>query len=209
MPDEVLTFVPNIKYITKNLKPEYIKKDTIRNLAWALKDANDQGVLDKRVDQWILPQTLVEGRDDYGTSRPGLPTESKLQSAIDKELIKRYAQQEEAIKYYRRSGGEVGDVSSSDPFFNQYRGIWAENRGMAGIDNANYAIGILQQLMKQYKDVPLALTRWNGKGVSIENGADANNHLRKVQEMQRMLSHPANRELMDYFRQFRNSKEYP
>jgi hypothetical protein len=215
MSDDYLPYAPNLRYVTKNLKPEYIKKSTVRDLALALKDTNDAGILNPKVDKWMLPQTLVEGRDDYGLSMFGDLAEKdpKIKQFLN-DKIKNYQQQNDPPHLYYRDVERANPNLPPDYFLRQrYQMMVDSNR--EGLSEAPFnPIALLQQLMTKYKgNEQLALERWNGKGVAkVPNGnplggtvqADSHNHLRKVNEAYQMLQHPANKELLNYFNAFRN-----
>jgi hypothetical protein len=207
-----LSFYPSEKYLKKNWAPEKIPVNTLKHLASAQRRAVEQGVISPNLANKMLPNTLVEGWDTgYGVvgGTYGYPA-SKERDAI-----------------LQKMGLVVSDYPTNN--VNTYPDVMRDQKAKAGYwvpsgllsadtDRFHKAYAslvpvILAEKARLYGE-DKAIERWNGKGRAIEdNGyddaqvANAMNHVKKVDEMMRMLNHPANAELLNMYKGLLSPKE--
>jgi hypothetical protein len=168
----VIPFYPSKKYLEKNWAPETgITQMQVEALAHANQIARQNGLMSDKLADKMLPTLLVE--EHSGINNWEYPDKPKYQNILSKAGLPTTKE----------------DLYNSQNFSTDY-------------DRELYKAKMMHALMaakaEQYGD-NLAIERWNGKGRSIYRGelADAENHARKVAEMEQMLQHPVNKPMVD------------
>jgi hypothetical protein len=218
MADDLL-FFPNKGYIKNNLAPEKIPRDYVRELASTLSELAQQKALKPGVDKYMLPLALTEREfSNYGNHGVA-PTDPLVDVLYKKRLEEENRQRKEFYQFANAQMPVQLTVDSAKYLPPSLRTVYDQLLDPSGQyyefsnsslpdTSAAQAVSVFSQLLNKHKDPALAIERWNGKGRSF--GTDASNHRKKVQEAFEMLNHPANKQLMEYFKQFRNpGVEYP
>jgi len=216
-------YYPNEKYIARNLAPEKFPLSSLRELAYAQRDAVKAGVLPSTLAQMMLPNALIEGRpDDFGVNEgfgypPSPETDRRMQlmglrvAQNDPKRLKNSPEfQSDVAKYGLQGAAERDHARQVQNYDVERMPGYSYNYVDDGEQRnprvaARLAALVLAQKAKSFGEEN-AIERWNGKG-RVMNGpdvADSKNHVRKVTEMQRMLAHPKNQTLRDIYMQFMN-----
>lgn len=189
-----IPYYPSERYITKNLAPESFNYEPLASLAEAQTKAVKSGLLSENLAGKLLPNALVEGWDNYGVidGSLGYPANKRRDAMFAKmgmhmansdspDLLKKWANvQRDTVGGYRLLH------PSQDMSARMAAIVLAEKAHLYGEDNA--------------------IERWNGKGKAVEDyygesvKADSKNHVRKVDEMIRMLNHPKNASMRNVYR---------
>ena len=200
-----LPFYPSEKYLKKGWAPEKIPVDALKALAAAAQRAQQTGVLSPSLAKQLLPNALVEGRfDDFGANGYGYPVTPERNAIFNKLGLS------VGTNAMPPQNADWGDAEyeawakANPPKYDVH--AMADKQGY-GVDSDNpqvaakMAAALLAEKASQFGE-DQAIERWNGKGVKKVGGktfADSENHVRKVEEMNRMLLHPKNRDLLDAY----------
>ena len=206
-----LAYYPNENYIRKNWKPEQVPEGALRALAKAQVMAQRNNVLPPELAANLLPNSLVEGRfaseeggpADFGFNFFGYPHAPEHENAMMKMGLKvgasnyppknvtanwgddewdKWSRKQPKLDVYKVDKGyTLNEDDYSDPSHTED----------AAAKMAAIALAHKAKLYGQDK----AIERWNGQGPG------ARNHVRKVEEMARMLNHPKNALLRQAYEQ--------
>ena len=205
-----LSFFPNQKYVTRNLKPEQIQLDTLRQIAKAQARAVNQGIMSEDEAKYFFATQLIEARKlDFGMSDTIRFTPKRnpyAQDAIKMGLEPQHNfwapnKTDTPLEYssHRVAGVNYGMPAedSDSPFHPKYIQHRQENANLAALWFAIKGRG---------KTREEGAEAWNGKGKVINKAtgqviADSSTHLRKVIEMYNMLHAPINKNIMDTWQQ--------
>ena len=184
---DYLEYYPNEEYLRKNWAPERIPLDSLRALAAAQRMAVKAKVLSPFLADKFLPNILIEGR--HGS--PGMETDDDTMRASYNPNIE-------------TSFGVRSDMQYSRQMIENMRRMGYEPQGGTDMDFEPYpralsAAAMLGEKERIYGE-GLAIERWNGIGPL------AKKHVRKVDEMSRMLAHPKNQALRDAYQTLLQSK---
>lgn len=175
------------------LSPEVFSFKSMDRYAKALQDVVDQGKITPEFAKKMFANTLVEGpqradRDfpNYGVNITLLPEEYQKQYKL------------------RTDEHDVFPIYTELTKKPLTRDMITSGAGGPGVDMAYYAIAKMLAKQRNSKDEWDAIRAWNGQGRVAENGkvvADANQHVRKVQDMYKLMSDPINEVNMKRFKQ--------
>jgi hypothetical protein len=166
-----LSYYPNEKYIHKNWAPEEYGRSDLEAIARAEKLARSKGILSPELAAQFMPLALIENTPSHGVVDGAF---GYPQNARRNAMLK-------AMGLGYKSG------NTPDERARMAAAVLAEKAALYGNDKA--------------------VERYNGKGRAVEEyygevaQADAPNHVRKVQEMQKMLNHPKNTLLRQAYEQ--------
>ena len=196
-----LGYYPSTRYIEKNLAPETELQDyDFKALALARKVAEQNGVLSPELASKLLPMALVEGRSgNYGViSGPKHGFYAKPST----------------IKRFIKMGVKIGNTDDSEMTIRDLPGkgphlvITGGPKGPESYARMMAAILAEKASLVKSGDTDTIIRRFNGKGTAIEDlggegtqKADVNIYLQKVKEAEKMLAHPKNKTMMDYYMQ--------
>lgn len=209
-----LSFYPSRGYIRNKWAPEKIQKKTLEALAFAQHKAEATGVMPRDLSNWVLPNTLIENRADYGVNS----------YVVDKRSPALQAAREMGLSVFERAYGSDWLIRSGlnavqpdcrmrdqpgykelsqeqhnkavDFDFDHMRK--AENRG-----DALAATAFLIGKRNERKTAEAGIKHWNGAGQGAEN------HLSKVKEMKAMFDDPHNAEVKSFYQQALESAKIP
>jgi hypothetical protein len=166
-----LTYYPSEKYIRKNWAPEEFGRSDLESIARAEKLARSRGILPPALAAQFMPLALVENTPSHGV----------IDGAFGYPPNARRNAMLKAMGLGYTSG------HTPDERARMAAAVLAEKAALYGNDKA--------------------IERYNGRGRAYEEesdewgNADASNHVRKVQEMTRMLQHPKNALLRQTYEQ--------
>lgn len=163
----VVPYYPQQRYITENLAPDLgISRNQLEALAEANQTAIKSGLMSPTLAAKMLPTLLTENAS--GIRAWGYSDTKKYRDILTKAGLP------PTLK-------EINEMDLSDNYDVQLR-------------NAKLMHAMMAAKAQIYGE-DMAIERWNGKGTSIK-GADAANHARKVAELEVLLQHPKNEEIM-------------
>lgn len=165
-------FYPQQRYVDENLAPERgLGNVQLEALAAANQEALRNGLMSPKLASKMLPTILTEGA--MGIDRWGYADLPKYRAILEKAGLP--PTHEEIKNLYSQTDStfdkELIHAKLTHALMAAKASIYGENK---------------------------AVERWNGQGTSL-HGADSANHARKVGEAERLLSHPKNKELVDYW----------
>lgn len=163
----VVPYYPSQRYLKDNLAPE--KNITMRQIS-ALALANQEALKNKLMSENMANKML-----------PTLLTEGA-------SGIRAWGYPD--TKPYR----DILTKAGLPPTIEEANKIEHSNDWEREIHQAKLMHAVMAAKAKEYGE-DLAIERWNGQGKTYL--ADAENHARKVGELEEMLQHPANKQLMD------------
>lgn len=209
----LLDYYPSEKYVAKGWAPEKVPLQSLAALAKAQTMAQKAGLLSPDLAGKLLANSLVEGRfDDFGfnfhdyppsperdamfksmgmqfgspqlpTPPEGLATDDELR-AWDMDYLAKKGRQ--PFRVARVAQGAAGSQESNEP-----PGYFPLDRSPEAMARMA-AIGLAERAKLYGQDK--AIERWNGQGPG------ARNHVKKVDEMLKMLSHPKNARLLSTYK---------
>jgi len=165
-------FYPQQRYIDENLAPERgLGNVQLEALAAANQEALRSGLMSPKLASKMLPTILTEGA--MGVDRWGYADLPKYRAILEKAGLPPTIEEVSKLRSETNStfDRELINAKLTHALMAAKASIYGENN---------------------------AVERWNGQGTSIR-GADSANHARKVGEVERLLSHPKNKELTDYW----------
>jgi len=175
----VTPFYPQQRYIDKNLAPELGTTNmALEALAEANQMARKNKLMSPKLLDAMLPTLLVEGRP--GINPWGYPDTQPYRDILAK------------------AGLSVVDGKIQTPFDLQKDNPDYYSTPIVDYDRQLHQAKLMHAMMAAKEKVygtDLALERWNGEGVTKRGGeiyADAKNHIRKVEEITRLLADPKN-----------------
>ena len=195
-PDDAIPHYPSSRHVEKNLAPEHtLRYRDIAALANARRQAEETGVLDPKLAEYMLPMAMVEGRSgNFGILQDNrfyahprtLDRFRRMGLAMEGPMAPL------AIKDIPGKGRHIGPSAkmegNSDTYAKMMAAIMAEKAALVPAGNLDEAV-----------------KRYNGRGRAIEyvddqpQQADVNTYLAKVKDALQMLSHPKNKPLFDHF----------
>lgn len=193
-----LKFYPSQRYADKKLAPESMRSETVTALAKAAKTALDTGLLPHDIVGMMLPNLMVENRqDDYGVNAVEMPNSSKTKKVLEALGItdKFFNGSIDDSKNKHRINA-APDRSNWDP--KSMEDVYPDQATME--KNAKLVVAALTQKLDTAKRLDgegnvtadRVIQLWNGTGPGSEN------HLRKVKEADKMLrTDPTNKSLKD------------
>lgn len=174
-----IPYYPQRRYIAQNLAPEQdITRSQLEAFAQANEIARSSGLLSPKLADRMLPTLLTESAT--GINNWGYPDKEPYRSILTKAGLP----------------PTLEEINAAFP-----------SKG-TDYDRELHKSKLMHALMAakahQYGD-DLAIERWNGRGSGVGRGgrADAPNHARKVFELEELLQHPKNKEMMDTWADFR------
>lgn len=171
----VTPYYPQQRYIDKNLAPEKgLPNMHLEALAAANQEALRNNLMSPKLASKMLPTILTEGA--MGINRWGYPDVPKYRAILEKAGLP------PTIK-------EVSDLRKN---------------ATTAFDKELINAKLIHALMAVKADIygeEKATERWNGKGKtdSYSRPADAAHHAYKVSEAERLLAHPKNKPMADYW----------
>jgi len=171
----VTPFYPQQRYIDQNLAPETgMPNMHIEALAAANQEALKNGLMSPKLAAKMLPTILTEGA--MGINGWGYADLPKYRIILEKAGLPPTI--EEVKQQMRQAPTE----------FDQQ------------VINAKLVHALMAAKANIYGE-DKAVERWNGigKSDSYSRPADATNHARKVAEVERLLAHPKNKQMSDYW----------
>jgi hypothetical protein len=167
-------YYPQQRYIDENLAPERGVTNTyLEALAAANQEALRNGLMSPKLASKMLPNMLTEGAMTLqGINHWGYADLPKYRAILEKAGLPPTIDEVDKLRANTRSTFDRSliDAKLSHALMAVKAGIYGEDK---------------------------AIERWNGQGKIY--GADASNHARKVAEAERLLSHPKNKEMVDYW----------
>ncbi len=172
----VVPFYPKKIYIEKNLAPELdISRQQLEALAEANLVAKKSGLMPQKILDKMLPTLLTESAT--GISAWGYPDTPKYRNILIKAGL--------------------------PPTLDEINRIRADQTNYdRDLRKSKLMHAVMAAKVADYGE-DLAIERWNGKGKGMGGMADASNHARKVAELEQMLQHPKNKEMMDVWNDYR------
>jgi hypothetical protein len=168
-------FYPQQRYIDENLAPETgMPNMHLEALAAANQEALKNGLMSPKLASKMLPTILTEGA--MGINSWGYADMPKYRAILEKAGLPPTI---EEIQQMRNSASTEFDKELINAKL--VHALMAAKAGIYGEDKA--------------------VERWNGQGKvdSYNRPADSANHARKVAEVERLLSHPKNKQMTDYW----------
>jgi hypothetical protein len=212
---ETLPFYPQQRYFDEKLAPEQYSVSALEALVKAQKLAQEKELISKQLGQLVLPNMLTEGWKNYGLKS------ANFDYPVSKERDQRF----------KKMGFDVNNDSPDVGQTDIYRYPKDPENGYVLDSNlanpitgnqdaqARFAMAMLSEKLARAKGDPeQAIKKWNGKGKAIEKvatmdgdvhyvKADADNHLAKVLKARKLLAHPKNEELMNYYNYLLNENQ--
>jgi hypothetical protein len=168
-------FYPQQRYIDENLAPEVgMPNMHLEALAAANQEALKNGLMSPKLASKMLPTILTEGA--MGINGWGYADMPKYRAILEKAGLPPTIQE---IEQLRRESATDFDREVINAKL--VHALMAAKAGIYGEDKA--------------------VERWNGAGKSdsYSRPADSAHHARKVAEVERLLSHPKNKPMADYW----------
>ena len=173
----VVPFYPQQRYIDKNLAPELgMPKTHLEALAAANQEAIRNGLLSPKLASKILPNILTENAMQINNW--GYPDTPEYRKILEKAGLPSTFPEIAALRFDAKTDFDRELINAK-----LVHAMVAAKAALYGEDKA--------------------IERWNGKGKnnSYNRPADAANHAKKVEETARLLEHPKNKEMMDFWTQ--------
>jgi hypothetical protein len=171
----VTPYYPQQRYIDENLAPEVgLPNMHLEALAAANQEALKNGLMSPKLAAKMLPNILTEGA--MGINGWGYADMPKYRAILEKAGLPPTIQE---IEQLRREVPTEFDRELINAKL--VHALTAAKASLYGEDKA--------------------IERWNGQGksASYARPADAENHARKVAELERLMSHPKNKPMADYW----------
>ena len=177
----LVPFYPSTRYIEENLAPEELTTMQIQALAHANQDARKNKLMSPNMLDKMLPTLMIESAS--GTRGWGYPDQPRYRDILTKAGLDPKNPKNTHDQLMQEYGNEYGTH------------LW-ESRMMHAMMAAKVA---------NYGE-DMATTRWNGEGRHRVrwNIADADNHARKVKEVEALLQHPKNKPIIDTWNHYSN-----
>lgn len=164
----VVPYYPQQRYITENLAPDLgITRAQLEALAEANQTAIKSGLMSPALAAKMLPTLLTENAS--GINAWGYADTPKYRDILTKAGLP------PTLK-------EINKMDLSDDY-------------AVNIRNAKLMHAMMAAKAQIYGE-DKAIERWNGRGTARAGYADAANHARKVAELEVLLQHPKNAEMM-------------
>ena len=173
----VVPFYPQQRYIDENLAPELgMPKMQLEALAAANQEALRRGLMSPKLAKKMLPNILTENAMRINSW--GYADMPKYRAILEKAGLP-------------PTIAEIQQLRADAPTDFDREVI-----------NAKLVHAMVAAKASLYGE-DKAIERWNGQGKSdsYARPADAANHARKVQEAERLLAHPKNKEMVDFWNQ--------
>lgn len=174
----VVPYYPQQRYIDQNLAPELnMTNSQLEALAAANQQALKSGLMSPKLASKMLPTLLTEGAS--GINGWGYADLPKYRQLLEKAGLPPTIEEIKQARMNARDDFERELINTK-----LMHALMAAKASLYGEDKA--------------------VERWNGQGKSdsYTRPADAANHARKVEELDRLLKHPKNKELMDKWAEY-------